>query len=153
MAIKEHFFNAETYGIYMAARDLLGERGEDLVWRSGEYVFKYIKDALPDLANRSPVEVVRSIGEYLVDQGYFSRIDLTEIGPNQFYYDMYGPAILDSIQKLMQDGGVLSHYSTTLIFAALKEVCNMRAELEHTMQPSDNPEGDFAREKWTLHPL
>jgi hypothetical protein len=151
MAIKDHFFNAETYGIYMAARDLLGEKGEDLVWRSGEYVFKYIKDTLPDLTEKSPVEVVRSIGEYLVDQGYFSRIEITEIGPNQFYYDMYDAAITDGIRELRQDGGVLAHYSTTLIFAALKEVCNMRAELEHTTHAADNVEGNFGREKWTLY--
>lgn len=153
MAIKEHLFNAETYGIYMAARDLLGEKGEELVWRSGEYVFKYIKDALPELYDRGPMELVKIIAEYLVDQGYCSRIDITEIRSNQFYYDMYSPVVVDSIQKLIQGGGVLAHYSTSLIFAALKEVCNMRAELEHTTQPSDNVEGNFAREKWNLYPL
>jgi hypothetical protein len=153
MAIQEHFFNAETYGIYMAARDLLGDKGESLVWRSGAYVFKYIKNDLPDLTDKRPVEVVRIIGDYLVGQGYFSRIDITEIGPNQFYYDMYDAAIVDSIQRLIKDGGVLSHYSTALIFAVLKDVCKMWAELEHTMQPSENPAGNFARETWTLHPL
>ena len=153
MAIKEHFLNAETYGIHMAARDLLGEKGEELVRRSGEYVFKYIKDALPELYDRTPTEVVRIVGEYLVGQGYCSRIDITEISPNQFYYDLYSAVVVDSIQKLIQDGGVLAHYSTSLIFAVLKEVCRMRAELEHTTLPSDNVEGNFAREKWTLYPL
>ncbi len=151
MAIQNDFFDAQVYGIYMATRDLLGERGEELVALSGRYVFRRLRASL-DLEGKNPVEVVRVLADYLEAAGYYERAEITEIGANEFYYDMYGVSIFGCVKDLEREGGVLPHFSTALIFAALEEICGMKAELAH-LEMSGAGADFHGREKWVLKSL
>lgn len=145
----KEFFDLEMYAIYGAITELFGQKGWDVVWRSGEIAFDYIKKQL-DIKEKEPFAVMKKVAQYLETIGYAKRLNVKKTGENQFIYEMYGPLGRESVSRLKKKykDPVLPHYSTTFIFAALKDICNMKAEITHLQRAK--PGEDPSTEKWVL---
>lgn len=145
--INEEFVLTEVYAIYKAVSELFGEKGWQVIWRSGEIVFDELEKKL-SFPKKEPLSVMKVLADYLADVGYVSKIEFRMIGDNVLEYDIYGPSFIrPAVLRLKAENGVLPHWSTVVMVAALKRLCGVKAETDAT-QPQLFK--DFGRERWTL---
>jgi hypothetical protein len=154
--VSQEFFDLEVYAIYSAITELYGQKGWSIVWRSGEIAFDYIKDSL-NIKGKEPIDVLKNVSNYLESVGYAKKLKVIEAGKNEFIYEMYSPLgrrpvrMLKEKHKDSSKPPVLPHFSTALLFAALKDICKMKAEITHLEHAK--PGQDPSREKWVLKRL
>jgi hypothetical protein len=141
------FFDLEIYTIYKAIWENWGEKAWTVVWRAGEILFDEINARL-DLDISSPLEAMRGLADYLVNVGYFEAMHVTQTENDKLEYVMVDPAILPGAERIIDEGGVPAHISTALMFAGLKRLFGLRAEM--IGDPEFTEEG-HAIEKWRLY--
>lgn len=148
--VDAEFLDLEVYAIYKAVTELFGDRGWDVVWRSGEIVFQELKRRL-NITETEPIALLRRLGRYFEEVGYLKRMSIEALKEDEFLYDMYEVSIHEGIMKLRAEEAnpVLAHFSTTVMFAALKDMCNMTAEITH-LEVEGKGEEAYGREKWKL---
>jgi hypothetical protein len=145
-AIDVDFFDLEIYAIYRAIWENWGDEAWKVVWRAGEVLFDEVHKQL-DLSADSPLEAMESLAEYLVDAGYFADMKVRRTAEDELEYEMVDPAILPGAERIIAEGGVPAHISTSVMFAGLKRLFGLEAEM--IGEPEFTEDGR-AIEKWRL---
>jgi len=144
------FFDIETYALFSALNEIIGEKTWDIVLRGGEYAFAEIKRR-QGITEKDPIVLVKRLGEWLQEMGY-ARIKIEQTGENEFLYHMYDTASRRGLRQIRKEKGedaVMAHWSTAIMFAALKEMCNTKAEISHLEFAKEDTKGASV-EKWIL---
>jgi hypothetical protein len=145
--ITRAFFDLEIYAIYRAIWELWGDEAWKVVWRSGEIALAEIEKTLP-LAGPWP-DALEKLAAYLCQAGYADDIRVRQIAENELEYEMVNPAILPGAKRLIAEGAVPAHISTTLMFALLARL-GLKAEM---IGPPDLRPDGRGIERWRLSPL
>lgn len=122
------FFDLEIYAIYRAIWENWGQEAWKVVWRAGEVLFANIREQL-DLSADSPVAAMQELARYLVQAGYLADMQVRQTAPDELEYEMLEPAILPGAERIIAEGGVPAHISTALMFAGLRELFGLEAEM------------------------
>ena len=126
--IDPHFFDLEIYAIYRAIWENWGDEAWKVVWRAGEVLFDEIRPQLGD-GTTSPLQTMQSLADYLVKAGYLADMKVRQTADDELEYEMFAPAILPGAERIISEGGVPAHISTALMFAGLKKLFGLRAEM------------------------
>jgi hypothetical protein len=140
------FFDLEIYAIYRAIWENWGDEAWKVVWRAGEVLFDEVHEQL-DLDTVSPLEAMRGLATYLVEVGYFADMQVRQTAPDELEYEMVAPAILPGAERIIAEGGVPAHISTAVMFAGLKKLFDLKAEM--IGEPVFTADGR-AIERWKL---
>lgn len=159
--VKPEFFNLETYATYTALNELFSKEAWKIVWRAGEHAFAEVKNKL-HITETDPILLIKILARYLEDMGYARRLDLEKVGEDEFLWYIYDTASREGLHKIRRRFGpdaVFPHYSTSIMFAALKDMCKMKAEVTRLDPAKDIlVGGEFAApgasiERWKLSKL
>jgi hypothetical protein len=140
------FFDLEIYAIYRAIWENWGDQAWKVVWRAGEVLFDEIQARL-DLDTSSPLGTMQGLARYLVEAGYLADMQVRQVAEDELEYEMFQPAILPGAGRIIAEGGVPAHISTALMFAGLKRLFGLRAEM--IGEPVFTADGR-AIERWKL---
>lgn len=147
------FENLYFYALWGAITKRFGKDGWDIVWMVGETLFQDIRKRY-DFSGKTPVEAMQMLAAYLRESGYFEGIEVRQVGADELEYDMLNTVVRPAIKRLFAEFGrdlaVPGHLSTSLMFAALKNLFGLKTELTG---PPEYLEGGWARERWRLSPL
>ena len=143
------FINAEIYGIYKAITEVSGEDGWKIMWRAGELVFDEIEPKL-QFASREPLDVMRTVGAYLKQAGYFEDIELELLPNGVLEYQMVNTATRASAQRLIQENAILPHWSTVVMVAALRKMSGVEAKMEAHDHKPELVSQSHSKERWIL---
>jgi hypothetical protein len=144
------FFDIETYALFSALNEIVPEKAWEIALRGGEYAFAELKKRLK-ITEKDPIALVKLLGNWLQDMGY-ARIEIEQTEENVFHYSMYDTASrsgLRQIRKEKGDDAIMAHWSSVLMFAALKDMCNLKAEISHLDFAKEDDKGASV-EKWVL---
>lgn len=144
--IDPEFFDLEIYAIYRAIWENWGDEAWKVVWRAGEVLFDEIHGKL-DLDVSSPLTAMQGLADYLVNVGYFDDLQVRQVAEDELEYEMVAPAILPGAERIIAEGGVPAHISTALMFAGLRELFGLKAEM--IGEPEFTDDGR-AIERWKL---
>jgi hypothetical protein len=148
--IKPEFLDFFNYGVCKALSERYGkEAAADIFRRAGEIEFENLKKIV-EFKGREPYDVLRTVGKFLEDMGYMAKISLTKVEENEVIIEMSGVSVIASSIRLTQEGASPSHIMTNLMFAALKDLCNVRADITDLTLEQPSAESGYAREKWVL---
>ncbi len=142
------FFDLEIYAIYRAIWENWGDEAWKVVWRAGEVLFDEIHERL-NLDTDLPLAAMQGLAEYLVDVGYFADMKVRQTAEDELEYEMVAPVILPGAERIIAEGGVPAHISTSVMFAALKKLFGLKAEM--IGEPEFTDDGR-AIERWHLFP-
>ncbi len=120
MSVKPEFFDLELYSVYKAVNEVLGEKTWDIVWRAGEILLDLISKDLGLDDVDDPFEALKRVAAWLKEMGYISDIEVRKTGVDTVEYVMSDPIITPGAKKLIEEGMVPPHVSTSLMFATLK---------------------------------
>jgi len=101
-----------------------------------------------EFADKDPLSVMNVLARYFVDAGYVERLDFRMAGEDVLEYDLTSSLIRPSVLKLRQENCILPHWSTVVMFAALKKLCGVKAETDAS-QP-EITSATTTRERWVL---
>lgn len=144
------YFDRQIYALYRAIGERWGDEAWYVVWRSGEVLFDEIEAELNLDPNDDPFAAMQRLAEYLRRVGYVRDIIVRPTSDREWDYEMREPVILPGAKRLLAEGAVPAHISTTLMFALLKKRFDLRAEM--VGEPDLRPDG-WATEHWRLQPL
>jgi hypothetical protein len=144
--IDPEFFDLEIYAIYRAIWENWGDEAWKVVWRAGEVLFDEVQQQL-DLDTESPLKAMRGLADYLVGVGYFAEMKVRQIAEDELEYEMVAPAILPGAERIIAEGGVPAHISTAVMFAGLKQLFGLKAEMIGDPEFTDDGR---AIERWKL---
>jgi len=148
--IEPEFLDLVNYGVCSALTALYGSQAAETVFRlAGEFNYEELKGK-SRVDSSSPIDALRSIASYLEKSGYMGKIDLTRVTENEVIVDMYGVSVAESSKRLVDEGKSPSHYMTNMMFAALKDLFQVKAEITHLDIEIPKEETDHVREKWIL---
>lgn len=142
--IKTEFFNAFTYSVFKAIGEKIGEESWKIVWRTGELLFNETRNEIE--YKKEPLEVVRSLAEYLREVGYLKDAKIVPLDDDEFEYWMKEPVIEKAAFKLIEEGFPPPHISTSLLFSALKNLANTELELVGTPEKREG----WIVERWRI---
>jgi len=145
-SVDAEFFDLEVYAMYKAAHELLGERTWRMVWRSGEIVFEELEGRL-NVRGDDVLVAIKKIADYLQKVGYVKDIGVREVKEDEFEYEMKDSVIIRGTQRLIGEGAVPAHISTTVMLAMLKKIFGLKATL--IGEPTFHEDGR-AVERWRL---
>ncbi|MGQ9618204.1 MAG: hypothetical protein ACUVUG_04485 [Candidatus Aminicenantia bacterium] len=127
-SLDNDFFNAFVYSIFRAIGEKLGEESWTIVWRTGEIFSEELKEKLfPKRVETS--EVAKMIAKYLRKAGYLKNAKIKPLSENEFEYWMKTPVIENCAFRLINEGFVPPHISTSILFAFFKKILNVKLEL------------------------
>jgi hypothetical protein len=144
------YFDQQIYALYRAVWERWGDAAWHVVWRSGEVLFDEIESELGFESSDDAFVAMRRLAAYLVRVGYVKEIAVSPVSEVEWDYEMLDPVILPGAKRLISEGAVPAHISTTLMFALLKKRFGLRAEM--VGDPDLRPDGR-AIERWRLVPL
>ena len=144
------YFDQQIFALYRAVWERWGDEAWYVVWRSGEILFNEIESELGLQADDDPFVAMQRLASYLQRVGYVEDISVRPLSKTEWDYEMLDPVILPGAKRLLADGAVPAHISTTLMFALLKKRFRMEAEM--VGDPDLRPDGR-ATERWRLVPL
>lgn len=148
--IDPKFLDLVNYGFCSALTRLYGkEKAESVFKLAGEMAFGELKKMISIKAKR-PSAVLKVVAHFLEENGYITKINLTEVTENEVIIDMYGVSVAGSSKRLLNESAAPSHYMTNLMFAALKDLCDLGANITHLAIEIPEKEIDHVREKWVL---
>jgi hypothetical protein len=148
--IEPTYFDQQIYALYRAVWERWGDEAWYVVWRSGEVLFGEIEPELGLQPGDSPFEAMHRLASYLQRVGYVKRIAIQPLSDEEWDYEMLDPVILPGAGRLLAEGAVPAHISTTLMFALLKKRFGLGARM--LGEPDLRPDGR-ATERWRLTPL
>ena len=143
------YFDKQIYALYRAVWERWGDDAWYVVWRSGEVLLEEIEGDLGLEWDAGPFPAMQSLASYLQRVGYVREIAVRPLSEDEWEYEMVDPVILPGAKRLLNDGAVPAHISTTLMFALLSRF-GLRAEM--VGDPDLCPDGR-ALERWRLVPL
>jgi hypothetical protein len=141
------FFDLEIYAIYRAIWENWGDDAWKVVWRAGEVLFDELHEQL-GLDTTTPLTAMQGLADYLVDVGYFAEMRVRQTAEDELEYEMVAPAILPGAERIIAEGGVPAHISTSVMFAGLKKLFGMKAEMVGDPEFTDDGR---AIELWKLY--
>jgi hypothetical protein len=144
------YFDQQIYALYRAVWERWGDKAWYVVWRSGEVLLDEIELDLGLEPDDDPFAAMQRLADYLRRVGYVEDIAVRPLSEEEWDYEMLDPAILPGAKRLLAEGAVPAHISTTLMFALLKKRFNLKAEM--VGDPDLRPDGR-ATERWRLVPL
>jgi hypothetical protein len=144
------YFDKQIYALYRAVWERWGDEAWYVVWRSGEVLFDELEPELGLQAEDDPFSAMERLASYLQRVGYVREIAVRPVSESEWDYAMLEPVILPGAERLIAEGAVPAHISTTLMFALLKKRFGLRAEM--VGDPDLRPDG-LATERWRLVPL
>ncbi|MCD6263011.1 hypothetical protein J7L60_01185 [Candidatus Bathyarchaeota archaeon] len=151
--IDPRFLDFINYGICKALSERYGkEAAAEVFRRAGEIEFEELKKIV-EFKSREPYEVLRTVGKFLEEMGYMAEIRLTKVEEDEVIIEMSGVSVIESSIRLTQEGASPSHIMTNLMFAALKDLCNLRADIIDLTLEQPSPETGYAKEKWVLRKI
>ncbi len=124
--IDPRFFDKEIYAIYRAVNEKIGEETWWIVWRAGEILLDELWGEL-GLSSLGLGEALKKLGEWLKSVGYVEDIEV-RLRDGEAEYIMTEPVITPGAKRLIDEGMVPPHISTSLLFALLKRY-GYRAEM------------------------
>lgn len=149
-SIDPTYFDLQLFALYRAVWERWGDEAWYVVWRSGEILFEEIEPALGLQGDDDPFVAMQRLAAYLRKVGYVEEIDVRRVSDDEWEYEMLNPVILPGARRLLAEGAVPAHISTTLMFALLKKRFGLGAEM--VGDPDLRPDGR-ALERWRLMPL
>jgi hypothetical protein len=144
------YFDQQIYALYRAIWERWGDEAWYVVWRSGEVLFDEIEPELGLQDGDNPFQAMQRLADYLRRVGYVEEIAVRPLSHDEWDYEMLEPVILPGAKRLIAEGAVPAHISTTLMFALLKKRFGLKAEM--VGEPDLRPDGR-ATERWRLVPL
>ncbi len=144
------YFDQQIYALYRAIWERWGDEAWYVVWRSGEVLFDEIEPELGLRSDDDPFAAMQRLAAYLKRVGYVEEIAVRPQSEHEWDYEMREPAILPGAKRLLAEGAVPAHISTTLMFALLKKRFGLTAEM--VGDPDLRPDG-LAVERWRLLPM
>jgi hypothetical protein len=143
------YFDKQIYALYRAVWERWGDDAWYVVWRSGEVLLSEIEAELDLMLEGDPFTAMQSLASYLQQVGYVREIAVRALSEDEWEYEMVDPVILPGAKRLLDEGAVPAHISTTLMFALLR-----RFELQAEMvgEPDLRADGR-AIERWRLMPI
>jgi hypothetical protein len=148
--IDQTYFDQQIFALYRAVWERWGDEAWYVVWRSGEILFDEIESDLELRPDDDPFVAMQRLADYLQRVGYVAEISVRPLSDTEWDYEMLDPVILPGAKRLLAEGAVPAHISTTLMFALLKKRFGMEAEM--VGDPDLRPDGR-AIERWRLVPL
>jgi hypothetical protein len=145
--IDPNYFDQQIYALYRAVWERWGDEAWYVVWRSGEVLFDEIEPELGLRSDDDPFTAMQRLASYLCKVGYVKEITVLPISDREWDYEMLDPVILPGAERLITEGAVPAHISTTLMFALLKKRFGLKAEM--VGDPDLRPDGR-AIERWRL---
>jgi hypothetical protein len=138
------YFDKQIYALYRAVWERWGDDAWYVVWRSGEVLLSEIEAELDLMLEGDPFTAMQSLASYLQQVGYVREIAVRALSEDEWEYEMVDPVILPGAKRLLDEGAVPAHISTTLMFALLR-----RFELQAEMvgEPDLRADGR-AIERW-----
>jgi hypothetical protein len=143
------YFDKQIYALYRAVWERWGDDAWYVVWRSGEVLLAEIEEELDLGRDAEPLGAMQRLAGYLQQAGYVREIAVRPLSEGEWEYEMVDPVILPGAKRLIQEGAVPAHISTTLMFAVLKRF-GLHAEM--IGEPDLRADGR-AIERWRLLPL
>jgi hypothetical protein len=143
------YFDKQIYALYRAVWERWGDDAWWVVWRSGEVLLEEIEKELGLELDAGPFPAMQRLADYLQQMGYVREIAVRSLSEDEWEYEMADPVILPGARRLLDEGAVPAHISTTLMFALLKRF-GLKAEM--TGEPDLRDDGR-AIERWRLVPL
>jgi hypothetical protein len=143
------YFDHQIYALYRAVWERWGDAAWYVVWRSGEILFNQIEPYLDLEPDDDPFAAMQALAAYLRQAGYVDEINVRPVSKTEWDYEMLNPVILPGAKRLLADGAVPAHISTTLMFALLKRRFGLEAEM---VGDPDLREDGWATERWRLVP-
>lgn len=147
MAIDPTYFDLQIYALYQAVWECWGDEAWYVVWRSGEILFDEIEPELGLQPDDDVFVAMQRLADYLQQVGYVTDIAVRPLSDDEWEYEMGEPVILPGAKRLLADGAVPAHISTTLMFALLNKRYGLSAEM--VGDPDLRPDGR-AVERWRL---
>jgi len=148
--ISPEFLDLFNYGVCKSLSERLGKDAAAQVFRrAGQIEFEEMKKTSV-FESREPFEVLRTVGKFLESRGYMARIELRKVERNEVIIEMYGVSVISSSIRLTEEGASPSHIMTNLMFAALENLCSIRADIVDLTLEKPSPESGYAKEKWIL---
>jgi hypothetical protein len=144
------YFDQQIYALYRAVWERWGDEAWYVVWRSGDVLFDQIEPELGLQPDDDPFTAMQRLAVYLRRVGYVAGIEVRPLGEHEWDYEMLDPVILTGAKRLIAEGAVPAHISTSLMFALLKKRFGLSAEM--VGHPDLLPDGR-AIERWRLVPL
>jgi hypothetical protein len=141
------YFDQQIYALYRAVWERWGDEAWYVVWRSGEILFDEIEPDLGLQPSDDPFSAMQRLAGYLRRVGYVKEIVVRPLNSEEWDYEMLEPVILPGAERLLADGAVPAHISTTLMFALLKKRFRLRAQM--VGEPLFHSDGR-AVERWRL---
>jgi hypothetical protein len=126
-----------------------GDEAWYVVWRSGELLLDEIESELGLQIDDDPFAAMKKLASYLCRVGYVQDIAVRPLSEDEWDYEMVDPVILPGAERLISEGAVPAHISTTLMFALLKKRFGLKAEM--VGEPDLRPDGR-AIERWRMVP-
>jgi len=141
------YFDQQIYALYRAVWERWGDEAWYVVWRSGELLFEEIEPELSLAPGDDPFTAMQRLASYLKRVGYVEDIVVRPTGDREWDYEMREPVILPGAKRLLAEGAVPAHISTTLMFALLRKRFGLRAEM---VGAPDLRSDGWATEHWRL---
>lgn len=143
------YFDKQIYALCRAVWERWGDDAWYVVWRSAEVLLAEIEEELDLRQDAEPLGAMQRLAGYLQQAGYVREIAVRPLSEGEWEYEMVDPVILPGAKRLIQEGAVPAHISTTLVFALLKRF-GLQAEM--IGEPDLRADGR-AIERWRLLPL
>jgi len=151
--VKPEFLDFVNFNICKAYSERHGkDEAVGFFRRVGEIGFQGLRKMV-DFKSSDPYEVLGTVGEFLEDMGYMSKIQLTKVEEDEVIIEMFGVSVIESSIRLTEGGASPSHFMTNLMFAALKEVSGVHADIYDLTLEQPSAETGYGREKWVLKKL
>ena len=148
--VRPKFLDFVNYNICKAYSEMHGkDAAVGFFRRVGEIGFQELR-GMVDFPSSDPYDVLRTMGEFLEGMGYMSKIQLTKVEEDEVIIEMFGVSVIKSSIRLVEGGASPSHFMTNLMFAALKELSGVRADIYDLTLEQPSAETGYAKEKWVL---
>jgi hypothetical protein len=143
------YFDKQIYALYRAVWERWGDDAWHVVWRSGQVLLEEIEVELEIELDADPLTAMQRLANYLQRVGYVREIAVRPLSEDEWEYEMVDPVILPGAKRLLDEGAVPAHISTTLMFALLRR---FGLQVEMIGDPDLRADGR-AIERWRLVPL
>ena len=145
--IDKEFFDLELYSIYKAMTEVFGEESWKVVWRMGEIMLSDLEEDM-NLSKTDPFLRLQKLADYLKRVGYAETIEFHKINDTEIEFRMANVATTKGMSRLLDNGDVPAHTSTSLFSAALSKI---GLKMEMIGKPTIFEDGS-GFERWKIIP-
>ena len=103
-----------------------------------------------DFPSIDPYEVLKTVGVFLEEIGYMSKIQLSKVEEDYVIIEMFGVSVIKTSIRMVDGGSSPSHFMMNLVFAALKEMSGVHADVYDLTLQQPSAKTGYAKEKWVL---